>query len=163
MNVFVLSENPQECAKLHCDKHVVKMIVESAQLLSTAHHVLGSGTNEMYRPAYRNHPCAKWVRESKQNYEYLYNLFIALIDEWHFRYHSNDGKVHACERLVKLLKIAPRNIENSVLTPHPLCMPDQYKESDPVKSYHNYYREEKSRFAKWTKRSVPMWMKKEQA
>jgi hypothetical protein len=90
MNIFYLDPNPQVAARYHVDKHVVKMVLESAQLLSAAHFVLDKNNEGMYKPTHINHPCSKWTRESKANYLWLYQLFKELSHEYTFRY----GKVH---------------------------------------------------------------------
>ena len=100
MNIFYFSFWPSDCAKQHCDKHVVKMIVEYAQLLSTAHRVLDGKEitilwnnrkkkiwqlededfdDMLYAATHVNHPSAKWVRHSANNYSWLYNLWASLL------------------------------------------------------------------------------------
>ena len=90
MNIFYLHNDPQVCAAYHCDKHVVKMILEYAQLLSTAHHELdGVPSIECYKKTHVNHPCTKWVRESLQNYRWLMRLITGLNDEYRKRYNKD--------------------------------------------------------------------------
>lgn len=179
MNIFFLHHNPQECAQLHCDKHVVKMILEYSQLLSTAHRVLDGKMHvelsakgrkikrwaledsyldkNLYKSTHSNHPSAVWVRDSEQNYIWLANLLIYLCEEYTFRY----GKTHKVEQTglcYILLKNVPKNIPILNITKCPLAMPDIYKiEGNVVESYRNFYNKSKSRFATWKVRSTPIW------
>lgn len=175
MNIFYLDKDVKKCAEMHVDKHVVKMILEYAQLLSTAHRVLDgtisvgvSSTGRkkttyiiedyrdsiLYSATHINHPSAIWVRQSEVNYRTLFNLFCALLEEYTYRY----GKTHACTRLMGALSSPPKNIEYKPFTEPTPAMPDQYKvKNDSVKSYRNYYIHDKNRFAKWKNRSVPEW------
>jgi hypothetical protein len=90
MNIFYIHENPTISAKAMSNKHVVKMILESAQLLSTAHHILDKSTSsELYKPTHKNHPSAIWVRQSYKNYQWLYNHFISLCEEYTKRYNKD--------------------------------------------------------------------------
>ena len=92
MNIFYLHSDPVTCAEWHCDKHVVKMILEYAQLLSTAHHeVDGTPSINCYKSTHRNHPSAIWARTNRKNYRWLWRLLDATATEYTHRY----GKVHA--------------------------------------------------------------------
>lgn len=159
MNLFFLSENIQECAYFHCDKHVVKMILELAQLLYCVHHVLLSEHLEdcpykPYKKTHQNHPTAKWVRESTGNYKFTAELGLALCAEYTHRY----GKIHATQKHLEWLSgNIPSELNEGVMVPPPLAMPDEYKTDDPVESYRKYYNGDKSSFAKWTKREIPQW------
>lgn len=158
MNIFYLSDNPEEAARYHVDKHVVKMILESAQMLCTAHRLLDNKEDDrLYRSTHKNHPCSKWVRESSTNYNWLYNHFCALCDEYTYRY----GKVHLTDKKLRhILKDLPKNIQQANITQVAQAMPDEYKNSDPIIAYRNYYIVEKSRFAVWSKREKPSWFNK---
>lgn len=134
MNVFVLDLNPELAAKYHCDKHVVKMILESAQMLSTAHHELGSHNGAMYKPTHVNHPCNVWCRKSTSNYGWLFDLFIELIREYRRRYQKD----HGCQKLIPYLAEIP-NCELTSLTEFALAMPEEFKSNDAVQSYRQYY------------------------
>ena len=157
MNIFRLSDDPKECARMHCDKHVIKMILETAQMLSTTFRVLGSedlaDDLNMYKIAHKNHPSSAWVRDNIDNYYWTVSLFSALTREYTQRY----DKLHASERLLPYFqKYVPYNItmDKQRIT-FPQCMPDQYKvEGDPVTAYRNYYKGEKAYFAQWN-RGVP--------
>lgn len=177
MNVFYLDKDVKTCAEYHCDKHVVKMIIEYAQLLSTAHRMLDgelyldktkNGRNikrwrldsamepVLYKASHFNHPSAIWARKSKCNYNWLYRLFANLCDEYTHRY----GKIHMTDsKLRDLLQKAPKNIDQGGMTVVPQAMPDHCKLADPIEAYRNYYRVEKQRFAKWTNREIPDWYK----
>ena len=158
MNIFFLSYDPYKCAQQTCDKHVVKMIVETAQLLSSAHHVLDGDKipPSIYKCTHKNHPSAIWTRSSDIHYSWLWLLLYQLCKEYTFRY----GKIHKVERegLLYVLKQLPNNI---AITTHfsapPPAMPDQYKDSDVITSYRNYYRGAKRSFARWTNRNIPSW------
>ena len=167
MNIFYLSTNPVIAANYHCDKHVVKMILESAQMLSTAWRcqwhddtaVYHSDLDFMgvYKAAHANHPSCVWARKTGPNYKWLYSLFCSLCDEYRKRY----GKTHASEKLLAFLANIPKEIDGvGEFTPPPQCMPDEHKRDDTVEAYRAYYIGEKSRFAKWEKsNNQPLWMK----
>ena len=155
MNIFFLDEDPKMCAQAHCDKHVVKMILEYAQMMSTAHRVLDPPSNlikPMYKPTHKNHPSAVWVRESDANYQWTHDLWFWLCKEYWWRY----DKIHKTwEKLYNKLSHIPLNISNGGTTPPPLCMPDEYKidtgnpVQDTIDSYRKYYLNDKSSYAKW--------------
>jgi len=160
MNIFYLSDNPQEAALMHNDKHCVKMILESAQMLGTAHRVLDGDEKcnnlFMYKEAHKNHPSTKWVRENVYNYTWLFDLFEALCDEYTYRY----DKAHATDlQLREVLREMPLHIPmmNTRFTEPPQCMPDEYKCLDTVEAYRKYYLGEKSHFSSWKKRPTPTW------
>jgi hypothetical protein len=184
MNRFILSTDPVEAAQMHCDKHVVKMILEEAQMLSTAHRVLdGTMTIEqryvqgslparfrkvkrwvhsnpdldkvLYQATHINHPCAVWSRICRDNYLWGYELLEALCKEYTHRY----GKTHLVEtKLIDVLSHPPHKIQyGQILTNFPQAMPDECKHEDSVEAYRKYYIEKKVRFAKWTNRQPPSW------
>jgi|TARA_B110000285_G_scaffold102341_1_gene116458 hypothetical protein len=157
MNIFYLDRDPEIAAQMMCDKHVVKMILESAQMLSTAHRVLDgdeiADSNGLYKMAHKNHPSTIWVRANLKTYDWLYQHMDALMKEYTFRY----GKHHATERLSQYLCNRPKNITHGDFTDPPQCMPDLCKDTDTVLAYQNYYILEKSSFAKWKSRSIPKW------
>jgi len=181
MNIFVLDNDPVKAAQLQCDKHVVKMIVETAQLLSTAHRmidgymvrkpnkngrmtqnwILDDDRNSvLYKACHYNHPSGVWVRESRMNYVWLYDHFKALCNEYTYRY----GKKHLTEiKVMSALNKIPNGLKTTSMTPFKLAMgtnPECIDNSDPVGSYRKYYRTKKDRFKMvWTKREVPEWFK----
>lgn len=145
MNIFVLDLDPIKAASYLCNKHVPKMIVETAQLLSNAHPVLFAP----YKRTHYNHPCSKWVQRSKSNYNWLCEHGLALCDEYSKRWH---GKEHKTQTILQRLKITvPNYLPDVGLTEFALAIRDKqwHIENDPVLSYRLYYIAEKSRFAKW--------------
>jgi hypothetical protein len=157
MNIFYLDEDVTECAKMHVDKHCVKMILEYAQLMSTAHHVLDAelACADLYKSTHVNHPSAVWVRQTRPNYIWLYQLWIALMAEYTYRY----GRHHACERLIDVLGKLPINISRAGFTEPPCCMPDIYNNGSAVDSYRQYYLMDKHHLFAWKNRPVPDWAK----
>ena len=160
MNIFYLDKDAEIAAQYHCDKHCVKMILESAQLLSTAHRVLDGDEDAdrlgLYKSFSPNHPSAIWVRQSDQNYNWLWELLHYLGIEYSKRY----DKVHSIHSSIRIaLGISPSNIPRAVFMAPPQCMPDQYKvEDDPVQGYKNFYHGEKAAFAQW-RLGEPAWWK----
>ena len=156
MNVFFLDTKPDTAAEMHCDKHVVKMIIEYGQLLSTAHRILdGDDAHpDLYKVAHKNHPSTIWTRSSIQHYDWLFRLFRMVNVEYTLRY----NKFHLTwKKLGKLLENAPKNIEDNGWTDPPQCMPDYCKKPDTVEAYRNYYLQEKASFAKWNYSKQPEW------
>jgi hypothetical protein len=134
------------------------MILESAQLLSTAHRELDNNDNQLlYKSTHKNHPCSKWARESEQNYLYLYNLFVSLSNEYTYRY----NKIHlSFTKLSNLLKSPPININKTKpFTEPPQCMPIEFKSNNTIESYRNYYKSKSNKFKLiYTKRDLPSWL-----
>ena len=161
MNIFYLHTKPDTAAEMHCDKHCVKMILEYAQLLSSAHRVLDeeNAHPDLYKIAHKNHPSTIWTRSSKQHYDWLYRLFKMLSAEYSIRYSNGKFKVHkSWDKLGKLLETAPKNIEDNGWEDPPQCMPDSCKDEDVVTAYRNYYIQEKKYFAEWKFTKEPEWM-----
>lgn len=152
MNIFFLDFDTQKCAQYHCDKHVVKMILETAQLLCGVHHM--SGGNAPYKLSHKNHPCAIWSRESLSNYLYLCDLGLELCKEYTYRY----GKRHKSQDIIEWCLDNKPNIPDVDFTTPPLAMGDEYKvENSVIDSYRNYYREAKKYFVSWKNRPTPSW------
>tara|TARA_R100000808_G_C2153587_1_gene163934 strand:+ start:6343 stop:6867 length:525 start_codon:yes stop_codon:yes gene_type:complete len=163
MNIFVTDPDPVISAQTLCDKHVVKMVLESAQMLSTAWREPNdlrssefsskyADEHELYKTAHPNHPCSIWVRQARENYKWLYRHFVALCDEYTHRY----GKSHASARLKGPLMWRPFRssaLLDAIEEPYGfvLAMPDEYKSDDVFDSYRNYLMNEKQHFAKWEK------------
>jgi hypothetical protein len=159
MNIFYVNENPTDAAICLPDKLVVKMPLESAQMLSTAHRVLDgderADTLGLYKTAMKNHPCTIWVRETSDNYMWLYEHFYALCSEYTTRY----GREHlSFTKLNDKLCNLPLNITISHKTTMPQAMPDEYKCQDTIKAYRDYVVNEKH-YAQWTKlpERQPSW------
>ena len=183
MNIFILDESPVKAAQFQCDKHCSKMILESAQMLSTAHRLLDGRMrlgksktgraskswflddevreHTLYKAVHINHPCTVWTMESSANYHWHYQHYAALHDEFVYRY----GKTHrSFVELAHILKNAPDNIPYAPMTLFKLAMkanPECMYPNDPVLSYRKYYQTKQERFKMvWTKRDVPDWFKK---
>ena len=143
MNIFHLHECPDKAARLQYNKHVVKMILESAQMLCTAHHCYGDKyqvENVPYKQAHLNHPSTVWTRRSKSTYMWLYNHMMALGDEYTKRY----GKTHlSITKCKDFLAIPPRHIQGDDWCQPPQAMPDEYKTECSIQAYWNYYIGEK--------------------
>jgi len=152
MNIFILDKEVEKCAEYHCDKHVIKMILESAQMLSAV--VRLNGHDIGYKLTHKNHPCTIWARESLSNYNWLVRLTRLLNYEYRYRYDKDVN--HKSYDLVKTLPIP--DLPDIGLTPFAQAMPEQYKNKNAVKAYRDYYINEKSSFLTWTKRKTPMWM-----
>lgn len=150
MNIFVLDEDPNKAARYACDKHVVKMILESAQLLCSAF----PDGNAPYKKTHHNHPCAVWAREREENYEWLVQHAYALCVEYTKRY----SKRHRSSEVIQWCDMRRPSLPSGPMTDFPQAMPDQYKNPDPVVAYRNYYMGEKANFAKW-KTEVPHWFR----
>lgn len=174
--MFFLDYDPQKCAQMHVSKHVTKMCIEYAQLMSTAHRVL-DGTEytdltangrrikrwrldddreqSLMKASHINHPSAIWCRENLANYRWLFRMWSHLLEEYTYRY----GKVHACARLKDILRFPPTKIKvDEFFAPTPAMPPDLKivaenpqpgRKYDSLKSYHNYYNVAKRGFATW--------------
>ena len=136
MNIFYIDPCPVKAAQMQCDKHVVKMVLESAQMLSAAHHVVEGGAPVPYRLAHKNHPSTVWVRSNRGHYDWLYRHFKGLSEEYTERY----GKVHlSWEKCHRLLLCAPSGIPNTDWSDPPQCMPDECKRETSLAGYTEYY------------------------
>ena len=158
MNIFVLDTDVIKCAQYHLDKHCVKMILESTQLLNNALITHDKSYEPVYKQTHKNHPASLWTQTSRDNFDWLLTLGLALCNEYSYRYE----KIHKCQPIIEAFRLgrARSCIPNIGLTPFVKCMPDQYKVEDPVASYRNYYLAYKAYIAKWTKRPIPDWWNK---
>jgi len=183
MNIFFVDSNPINAAQALVDRHIVKMVLETSQLLSTAHRILDGApvlvmlrnpdtgktrkktvwilpdarNDIMYNATHVNHPSAIWCRESVENYTWLSDHLFALCNEYTYRY----GKVHKVQRTGLMLDLLspPLNLKTYDHTPMRIAMADEFKISDdPVINYRNYYRQGKQHLHKWTKRPAPDWI-----
>jgi len=175
MNIFYISDDPVQASQWMVDRHVVKMILESSQLLSTAHRLLDgvpvvttvgrkktsyvlSDAREgiLYSTTHINHPSAVWARQSVANYNWLVAHFNALMDEYTYRY----GKQHKCSgEIATYLQSPPKNLTKQEWTPMPSCMADEYIISDdPIVNYRNYYKLGKTKLHSWKNREAPIWI-----
>jgi hypothetical protein len=151
VNIFILDLDFNKCAIYHNDKHVIKLITEGVQLLSNAMHYYGFYPTP-HKLSHMNHPCSKWVRDSKTNWQWLWNLCNSLGEEYTHRY----NKKHLSH--TKLIQYIPNNpnIVDLGLTPFANCTP--YKENlNVVEAYRLYYVTHKYHLAFWKKRNIPEW------
>lgn len=182
MNIFALHPNPRKAARWHVDQHVVKMLLETCQLLYTAHWVLfypellqhksvmklSQAQKELevpeymwlapeaYRPCHTHHPCAVWTRSTSENYMWLATLGLELAREYRFRF----KKTHSCEEHMEwLADNLPLSIAMGPRRPFAMAMDVEYKVSkNPIVSYRNYYRKGKQSLIRYTGRHVPHWL-----
>ena len=157
MNIFRLHDDPELCAEYTVNSHVVKMITEQSQIMSTAHHVAGSklDLSTIYRKTHQNHPSGTWARESVDNYLWLHRLTVCLAKEYTHRY----GRIHAVESsgLMSKLRRLP-NIPDLGPTKQTMAMPERYQCLNPVVAYRNYYVNSKSHLFAWRNRGMPPWL-----
>ena len=183
MNIFYLSAYPDMCAEMHVDRHCSKMIIEYAQLMSTAHRVLDGeeytersfksgrkvkrwrldgelGRNRepyLYKACHVNHPSAIWVRQSSKNYMWLYAMWKELNKEYMYRY-SKDAPHMSFRKLDSHLKQTPRTIPRGIDFTQPTqAMPDDVKNESSLTAYRDYYIKYKQHLAKWKLRGMPYW------
>jgi len=154
MNIFVLDEDIEKCAQYHCNQRVVKMILESVQMLCMALNKKGFSTP--CKSTHIKHPCVLRVEQSFGNYSWLKNLALALNDKYRFRFERD-----ADHKSIRVLnEISSYHYQEQGLTGFTQAMPDKYKvPGDAVKAYRQFYLGEKMAFAKWTKRPVPEWVR----
>ena len=163
MNIFVLDECPIQSAQMQCDKHIVKMPLETAQMLCSVWHRHGQGDKVPYREVHKNHPCTLWTGDSLLNYDWLWKHGMELCFEYTRRY----NKIHKCQQVIMDLEVYQCPFAFPITdcsTPHPQCMPDEYKStelrihSNTVRAYRRYYVNDKKDIAKWEKsRPIPDW------
>lgn len=152
MNIFVLDADTEKCAQYHADQHVVKMTLESTQILCTVLSLLGFAAP--YRPTHVRHPCVRWAGESLSNWRWLLNLTFHLNAEYRYRFERQ--RDHRSAVVARALPLPP--ISDIGLTEFAQAMPEVYRvPGDPVLAYRKFYIAEKSRFATWTKRAPPPW------
>lgn len=154
MNIFYLNSDPKECAKAHCNKHVVKMVLETAQILSSVHWLAGTWKEDYYRPTHLKHPCVLWAFNSLDNYKWLCNLGLELCKEYTYRY----GKTHKSESLILQLFSEIPKIESKGFTEPPKAMPSEYKKGNTIEAYRNYYKEAKKHILQYNIRNKPIWL-----
>ena len=162
MNIFILDEDPIMSAKFYCDKHIPKMVVELYQQLGSAVIRHGATPDMMpltkkgtpLRGGYHNHPCTRWVGDSRANFLWASYHAAMLCEEYTKRFDKTHFCEHGIEKLYELHKLIP----DGELTPFAQAMPDEYRDEDAVVAYRNYYMYDKSRFAQWNRgRDAPYW------
>jgi hypothetical protein len=161
MNIFILDKDPIKAAQQYNDKHVVKMVVELYQQMGSAVIRHGALPEDMpltakgtpLKGGHKNHPCTRWVGDTKSNYEWAAIHALELCNQYTHRY----GKTHSCQKgiedLCKMIDLIPEG----ELTKFALAMPDEYKDQDPVKAYRTYYIKDKKEFSKWKMGNTPDW------
>ena len=154
MNIFVLDEDPKTAAAMACDKHVVKMILETAQMLCTVG--IASGYEMPYGATHKHHPCTLWAGESHANWDWLIDYGLSLCAEYTVRY----GKIHKSQRIIEYAHAMNISFDEQQLTPFAQAMPPQYKNECAVTAYRAYYMGEKARIATW-KTQTPDWWRTE--
>jgi len=176
MNIFFLSHNTYASAQSLCDKHVVKMILESVQLLSSAHHLHPheDRSQDLVKLTHQNHPSSIWCRSHSENYIYLTHYTQALTMEYNYRY----DKSHSMSGLLSWLYLHIPNIPTLhetklikfgswYITKPPQCMPDEYKQEDTIEAYRSYYKHGKrvdkngKNMMVYTRRQPPEWLSSE--
>lgn len=164
MNIFFLSRNSKKCAKYHANVHVIKMILETAQLLFSAHHIADSSLLpdcekqglKIYKKTHVNHPCAKWVRSSKANYYWLSELGMYLCYQYSDRY----NKIHATEGIMTWLYHNVPDLSDEDFEEPPQVVPEEYKGENTVQAYRKYYMEVKAKNIKrfsYDNSEYPFW------
>ncbi|MFO7963944.1 MAG: hypothetical protein R6U50_08485 [Desulfobacterales bacterium] len=152
MNIFILDTDIRKCARYHADQHVIKMVLESTQMLCTV--INENGGAAPYKSTHVRHPCTRWAGRSLSNWLWLRRLALALNDEYRYRFCAVSD--HDSARVARDLD--PPKIEDCGITAFAQAMPDRYKVSnDAVAAYRRFYICEKGRFAKWTRRRKPKW------
>lgn len=152
MNIFILHKDPKEAARMQCDKHVVKMVLETAQLLCSVAHKNGI-KKAPYKPTHKNHPCTLWAGESRDNWNWLIEHGLALSEEYTKRY----GKVHKSQAVIERCSKYKFSMPKAGLTAFAQAMPEQYRALCPVLAYRNYYKNEKREIAEWNHCEAPSW------
>jgi len=179
MNIFYLHENAKKSAEMHVDSHASKMCIEYAQLMSTAHRVLDGKQvkrlskknrllttydhpdpqldHTLYKSCHVNHPSGIWVRQSKKNYRWLYEMWTELNTEFMYRY-DKDVYHESYRKLKWALFSPPENMPEGVFTEPLQAMPDDVKNDSSITAYRDYYIKYKQHLASWKKRGMPTWM-----
>jgi len=156
MNIFILDKNQEECAKLYCNVHTYKMLLEHSQMICTV--AKEDDIEVPYKPTHPHHPCTKWLRSSKSNMIWLLKMQDCLNKEYRHRYNKkiNHKSYDALKEidLDKLLELMP----DIGLTEFAQAMPDQYRNIDVVKAYRDYYKYDKQHLLKYTNRDKPEWL-----
>jgi hypothetical protein len=154
MNIFILHDNPEIAAQFHCNKHVVKMILESCQILCTVHHMKEIHCDIPYRPTHTKHICVLWAGETEENFNWLLQLTKYLLMEYTYRYE----KTHKCKEVYEWLILHPLSFSEKKLTNFVQAMPQEYKMNNSIDAYRNYYNLGKKHILQYKRRHVPLWL-----
>ena len=152
MNIFVLDMDYDKNVQSYVDKHVIKMPLETAQILCSTYYCTDQPELATYKLTHKNHPCCKWARESLSNWIWLRNLGIAICREYTYRY----GKHHKCEQII--LDMKTPNLPDIGLTSFAQDMPEECRGKDPIEAYRKYYNCKKSHLFNWKNRDIPEWV-----
>ena len=152
MNIFIFDLNQKENAKHHCNKHVVKMLLEYTQLLCGAYYFTGEENKSPYKLAHKNHPCSVWARESVDNWIWLRDLALEVYEEYMYRYGKNHKSGDIC------LSLDIPNLQSIGMTEFVQVMPNEYKCRDITLAYRNYFKNEKKNLFDWKNRDIPSWI-----
>lgn len=149
MNYFYLDKDLVLSVQYLDNKRLVKMVLETAQMLSTAANIHGANTH--YRPTHKGHPCTKWVAASQANYLHMIDYFTAICDEYTYRYH---GKIHQCNHLLRDFKEYVALLPELPFTNPPQVTPGIVDSDDLVNNYRDYL------CSKWSNDKNPQWQKR---
>lgn len=154
VNIFYLDTNPECAARYQCDKHVVKMVLESAQIMCAVLHRYGISFTGIYKPTHTNHPSVRWAGDSQLNYSWLAQHAVYLCLEYQRRYNRKHKSQYVIAKCIDWLDRIP----NGPFTEPPQCMPEKYHDENTVDAYRRYYFFEKSRIASYTNTELPFFM-----
>lgn len=161
MNIFILDTDMTKNVQSYVNKHVIKMCLETCQMLSTTYYFTNQEELAPYKINHPQHPCSIWARESLSNWLWLKELGLEICKEYTFRY----GKQHKCEQIMKDM-VAP-NIIDIGLTELPKAMGEMVKmgidiPTDVVEAYRKYYNVCKTNMFNWegkiNGRKIPDWI-----
>jgi hypothetical protein len=161
MNMFLLDEALDQCAADHSDQHIVKMVLESAQICSSGAYLQNVIFDGQYRPGHIHHPCCVWAGESPENLMFVCRLGISIGMEYRWRFDRH----HQSMRVLCLCASRlPRSLPSPEL--YPVCIPLEHRRESyasrlplgrAVKEYRAYYRSAKERFVTWKYSPIPSW------
>lgn len=157
MNLFMTSLDPVQAAREHCNVHRIKMIVETAQMLCTAHRLIDGDERAdklgLYKSTHVNHPCSVFVRENSNHYSWTYRLLEALCVD----YAAVSNKPHATTRLLSILKTQPRGIRVCNEFKPVIAAPEEFKSMAEDYGVPFAYKEYMCRkFRDWMTREKPL-------
>jgi hypothetical protein len=164
MNLFILDEDVVLSAQYHCDKHIVKMPTETAQMISFVYHDKEFWNEEIpdfimqFSKTHYKHPCSIWIRESLSNFIYACKLGIELYKEYQYRYNKPDKHKRAID-IFNFAIANPPKIKDKGLTKYAMAMDIQYIKFDsPIENYRCYYKEGKKHLLNWKNRKTPYFI-----
>jgi len=160
MNLFFIDRCPIKSAQQLCDKHVVKMVLETAQMCSTAMHEWGFARHlkHVYKSAYKNHPMTVWVRENDANMLWAVLHGLAIGREYKYRYGKDHKSTTILQNIAGYMFHDNFDEDYTLHTEPPQCMPDEFKCDNYVEAYRAYYRTDKAHILNWTNRPQPDWI-----